>query len=91
MSKTATQNPALAALLAAKPTTGTTKVRSSEVRVGDRITEVGTPDGPFYPVLKVNRTSIVIDADDCYGTEDADPLPIRTPFRSTDVVLRASV
>ncbi len=79
MSKTATQNPALAALLAAKPTTGTTKVRSSEVRVGDRITEVNTPKGPFYTVTKVNPASFVLDG------------LVRLPFRSTDVVLRAGV
>lgn len=32
-----------------------------DVRVGDLITELDTPEGPFYPVLKVNPKSLVID------------------------------
>lgn len=32
------------------------------IKAGDSITEVETPEGPFYPVLKVNAKSIVIDA-----------------------------
>lgn len=80
MSKTATQDPALAALLAMKTSaSGPTKVRSSEVRVGDRITEIDTPEGPYYTVTKVNAKSFVLGG------------LVRLPFRATDVVLRAGV
>lgn len=44
---------------------------------GDRITEVDTPEGPFYLVAKINPKSIVID-DGGY--------PIRLPIRGTDQV-----
>lgn len=31
------------------------------VRVGDQISEVGSPDGPWYPVLLVDERSLTID------------------------------
>lgn len=49
--------------------------RSLDVQPGDLVTEVDTPAGPFYRVVKVNRASIVVDAD-LSGT---DPLPVRLP------------
>lgn len=59
------------------------------LRAGDLITEDGTPAGPWLPVLKVNAKSVVVDADEAYGTEQADPLPVRVAFgRSTHVVAR---
>lgn len=57
-----------------------TKVRCTELRVDDQITEVDTPDGPFYRVAKVNPKSILLDIG--YGDT------VRLPIRATDVVLR---
>ncbi len=68
------------------------KTRCTDLKVGDMITEVDTPDGPFYPVIKVNPKSIVVDANALRlpGDEDdepLEPLPLRMPIRPSDVVL----
>ncbi len=72
-------------------TTQTTElVPTTEIRVGDSITEMNTPSGPFYPVLKVNAKTFVVDAramNDTIG--EAAPLPIRLPRSAGAGVLRA--
>ncbi len=81
--------------------TATIQVRCSAVKVGDRITEIDTPGGPFYPVIKVNPRSFVVDAAGPmrpYGDDAADPIraygddvpeaePMRFPYSPSDVVL----
>jgi hypothetical protein len=69
--------------------TASTIVKASEVAAGDLITETDTPEGPFYAVLKVNAKSVVVDADEFYGTADACPMPVRLSIRSSDAVRRA--
>lgn len=61
--------------------------KASEVKVGDRITEHDTPEGPFYPVLKVDAKSFVIDAAHAMrpgqDEEDLPVEPVRFPIRPT--------
>lgn len=63
--------------------TTTETVPASSVLPGDRVTEVGTPKGPWYRVLDVDSEAITVDAG--LGNE---VLPVTLPFRQTDVVLR---
>jgi len=48
----------------ATETTPTTVCRTADLKVGDRITEVDTPEGPFYDVLNVvlkgNRVAALV-------------------------------
>jgi hypothetical protein len=63
-------------------TTATSHIaKATEVTVGDYITEIGTPDGPFYPVVKVNAKSLVVDASD-----DGEPLLVRVPVGANDQI-----
>ncbi len=66
------------------------QIRCNAVKVGDRITEADTPKGPFYPVVKVNPKSFVVDAAGPmrpYGDDAAEVEPMRFPYRPSDVVL----
>lgn len=55
------------------------------LRVGEFITEVETPGGPWYQVLEVSTSSVVVAG----GThDDSYDLPVEIPLRSSDVVLR---
>lgn len=46
-------------------------VRAAEVRVGDEVTEVDTPGGPWYRVLRVDeaRGSLLLDDGEMLGVE----------------------
>jgi hypothetical protein len=55
-----------------------TIVKCSDLKPGDKITEVDTPEGPFYAVAKVNAKSVVV------RDEEYD-ITLRLPFLPTDV------
>lgn len=57
-------------------------VRTAEVVAGDWITEMDTPEGPFYLVAKVNAKSLLVHLD------PSEPDTLRLPFRATDAVRR---
>ena len=59
-----------------------TVVFDTELRPGDRITEVETPDGEWYPVTRVSAKSFWVDAGD--GAE------VRFSVKPHAVVLRAN-
>lgn len=50
-------------------------VPTSEVRVGDRITEMDTPDGPFYVVTRETPKSFWVDASEPMGY--SQPVEVR--------------
>lgn len=64
---------------------GVEVVRVAAVRVGDRICEVGSPDGPWYPVLLVDERSLTIDG---RTTADEPELPVTLEYSHTAQVLR---
>lgn len=47
--------------------TTTRIVACAEVHVGDRITEIDTPDGPFYSVVRETEKSFWVDASEPMG------------------------
>lgn len=51
-------------------------VTVSEVRVGQRVTELDSPAGPYYPVLATRPGELVVDA---AAPGDA-PLPVRLRY-----------
>ncbi len=55
------------------------------VRVGDRISEVGSPGGPWYPVLLVDERSLTIDG---RMTAEEPELPVTLEYCATAQVLR---
>lgn len=65
----------------------TTITRCTDVKVGDKVTEIDTPEGPFYAVLSVDQTarSYTVDADET----GEDPLPLDFHYRQSDAVLVA--
>jgi hypothetical protein len=67
--------------------TKTERVEAKTLKAGDMITEIDTPDGPFYPVVKVNAKSIVVDAAEEW---DDTPLPVRLPIAAGTLVLRVA-
>ncbi len=68
----------------------TTLCRTTDVQVGDRITEHDTPDGPFYEVVKVNRASFVVEtatADES-ANDETYPLTVRMSSGGSVLVAR---
>ena len=64
----------------------TTVTRTADLKVGDRITELDTPEGPFYPVLKITAKTFVVEgAPEDYGKS----LPMRFGIRPNAAVLVA--
>ena len=60
--------------------------KTADVKVGDRITELDTPEGPFYEVLKVTAKTFVVEgAPEGYGKS----LPMRFGIRPNAAVLVA--
>ncbi len=55
------------------------------VRVGDRISEVGSPDGPWYPVLLRDERSVTIDG---RATAEEPELPVTLEYSASAQVLR---
>ncbi len=55
------------------------------VRVGDRISEVGSPDGPWYRVLRVDERSVTIDG---RATAEEPELAVTLEYSATAQVLR---
>lgn len=51
-------------------------VRTNDLNVGDQITEINTPNGPWYPVIKINPKSFVVDAAPAMGYE-GEVVPVR--------------
>jgi len=47
-------------------------IATAALRLGDRITEIDTPDGPFYTVVRETAKSVWFDS-----APDTDPCPIR--------------
>ncbi|MEJ7654711.1 MAG: hypothetical protein WKH64_15945, partial [Chloroflexia bacterium] len=52
----------------------------TELRVGDFVTEVSPPEGPFYWVIGVAARTITVDA---RGNGNNEPLPITLPVTGT--------
>lgn len=53
--------------------------------VGDRISEVDSPQGPWYPVLRIDGESVTIDG---RATSEEPELPVTLGYASTARVLR---
>lgn len=60
-------------------------VSAYDLGAGDLITEVDTPDGPFYRVFRTTRDAIEVDGDP-FGER---ALYVTLPVRETDKVRRA--
>lgn len=60
-------------------------VSIAEVSVGDWISEVGSPDGPWYQVLGVDERSLTIDG---RVTAEEPKLPVTLGYSDTAHVLR---
>ena len=71
--------------LLAEKVSGTTLRRTADLKVGDRITEIDTPDGPFYPVLKITAKTFVVDAGEAMGYGEI--VPVRFGIRPNHAVL----
>lgn len=56
--------------------TQTRIVLAPAITVGDRITELDTPEGPFYDVVKLTAKRITVAMDDGFQTT--------LPLRATD-------
>lgn len=71
------------------PAVEITTVLASQVRPGDLISELDTPDGPFYPVLRVEPGALVLDARTPEDVEDdLDVLEVAVPIGPTSGVRR---
>jgi hypothetical protein len=66
-----------------------TITKCSEVKVGDRITEIDTPSGPWYAVLKINMASYVLESASAEELANGESYPMTFRFRPTDGVLVA--
>jgi hypothetical protein len=64
-----------------------TVARVSGLAVGDWITEVDTPTGPWYRVIDVTPSTVTVDG---RLDDDDDPLPVRMDFAASEAVLRRS-
>ena len=53
--------------------------------VGDRISEAGTPHGPWYPVLRIDAGSVTIDG---RSSMQEPELPVTVGYSSAARVLR---
>jgi len=53
--------------------------------VGDRISEAGTPQGPWYPVLRIDAGSVTIDG---RSSMQEPELPVTVGYSSAARVLR---
>ena len=65
----------------------TTICKTADLKVGDRITELDTPTGPFYEVLKVTAKTFVVDAGAAMGC--GETVPVRFGIRPNAAVLVA--
>lgn len=64
-----------------------TVINATAVSAGQEITEVGTPDGPWYRVAKVNKKSLVLFLD----SSDPEAGTIRLPVHEGHIVLSRTV
>lgn len=65
----------------------TAVIPTSEVRVGDQITEIDTPEGPFYTVTRETEKSFWVDASGPMGY--SQPCEVRFGKSPRVGVLRA--
>lgn len=61
-------------------------VRIGTLSPGDLVGATDDPNGPLYPVIRVNPKSLVLDGDQYHGTPEAEPLPVRFPVSPDDLV-----
>ena len=61
-----------------------TVIAAADVEPGDLITEVGTPDGKWYPVLDVDRVARVLTI----GIDDGDCVEINLSGPRTYVLVQ---
>ena len=64
-----------------------TITRSTDVKVGDQITELDTPQGPWYAVLKVNAKSLVVETASLGELADGESYPTTIRIAPNGAVL----
>jgi len=65
----------------------TETVRGDRIAVGDQITEVDTPEGPFYRVVSRTPQTLTFTSD---PIDEPDPLLVRVRAGSNCVLLRVA-
>jgi len=65
----------------------TTITRTADLKVGARITEHDTPEGPFYEVLKVNAKSLVVESATAEELADGESYPLTLRITPNSSVL----
>ncbi|HEY5454156.1 MAG TPA: hypothetical protein VIJ96_01675 [Acidothermaceae bacterium] len=69
----------------------TTITRTADLKVGDRITEIDTPEGPFYEVLQViikaKSASLIVETATAGELADGESYPLTLRITSRSAVL----